>query len=130
VSCEYVVERATANLPQSTSADIFEVSGGKVLILGIVGKVTTSVQAQANSSSVSVHDLEIWSANLSGASAGSLLGADATVHSETVAPMAGLPLVADDGLAVSFACGASSTGQVSWTLWYKPLEPGAQVTAA
>src|SRR4051812_37156824 len=41
------VDRTAATLPASTTTTYFTVAGGRVLITGLVGEVTTIVQAQA-----------------------------------------------------------------------------------
>lgn len=137
MTCEYVVTRAAANLPQTTTETLFAVSGGKVLLLGIIGEVTTAIQAQNDSAAlyIGANDNVIpFNANLNGAAAGSLLGSTAggasPIDAYAVYPVLQQPVVAQDGCAVSFQCSASNTGQIAWTLWYKPLDPGAKVTAA
>src|SRR3990172_13372609 len=42
------VSRATATLPQSTAAAIFNITGGRVKITNVVGEVTTLIQTQLN----------------------------------------------------------------------------------
>ena len=42
------VDRATANLPQTTQSALFTVTGGRILVTSIVGEVTTVIQNQAN----------------------------------------------------------------------------------
>src|SRR3954465_9190720 len=42
------VVRTTAALPQTTQSALFTVAGGRVVILGILGEVTTAIQNQAN----------------------------------------------------------------------------------
>ena len=44
----FKVSRATAALPQTTQSALFTVTGGRVMILGVVGEVTTIIQNQAN----------------------------------------------------------------------------------
>lgn len=135
MTCEYVVQRAAANLPQSTTQTLFTVTGGKVLLLGMVGKVTATVQSQANNTSVifgATEELTPFSTDLSGAVAGSLLGLNAsgisTIAVEVLRPFPAAPVVLDSGVGVLLSCSASNTGQVAWTLWYRPLDPGAAVS--
>ena len=42
------VERATATLPQSTHAPIFNITGGRVVVTAIIGQVTTTLGAVGN----------------------------------------------------------------------------------
>ncbi len=44
------VDRAAAALPQTAAGSLFTVTGGRVLLLAIVGEVTTVIQTQANAS--------------------------------------------------------------------------------
>ena len=41
------VERATAALPATTQSALFNVVGGRIAVLGIIGEVTTVIQTQA-----------------------------------------------------------------------------------
>jgi len=41
------VSRAAANLPQTAAGNLFAVSGGRILLVALVGEVTTIIQAQA-----------------------------------------------------------------------------------
>lgn len=133
MTCEYVVERAAANLPQSTQAPLFTVSGGLVLLTGLVGEITTAIQNQANSSSLFVNpntgsDVALLSlGNIANLAAGLLFGATSTDESVILFPTD--PIVVPTG-TVDLSCPASSTGQVAWTLTYRPLSLGAKVVAA
>ena len=42
-----LVSRATAALPATAAQNIFTVSGGRILLVALVGEVTTIIQAQA-----------------------------------------------------------------------------------
>jgi len=46
------ISRATATLPQTTAAPIFTVSGGRIVLTGLLGQVTTVIQTQANNSNL------------------------------------------------------------------------------
>lgn len=140
MSCEYVVVRSAANLPQTATQNLFTVSGGRVLLLGMVGEVTTAIQAQANTATVYVgasQTLVPWSDDLNGLAVGKALGVatgsptDASGHhnADAVFPFPPVPVVVMSGADIQLQCAASSTGQIAWTLWYEPLDPGAQVTA-
>lgn len=138
MSNEYVVQREGANLPQTATEDLFTVAGGKVLVLGIVGEVTAHIQNQAVTITVAIDAHTLYAnADLANAAAGLLLGAlysggGTSSYDLSVVkpfPLGELPLVLQSGASITLNCSASNTGQVGWTLWYKPLEPGAKITA-
>ncbi|MGW0587453.1 hypothetical protein [Streptosporangium sp. NPDC002607] len=136
------VDRAAANLPQTATGALFTVTGGRVLVTSIVGRVTTGIQAQANaiklvatpSGSGAVNDLSA-TVESNGLAVGGLLGitglaADAMVKS-TGGGVSNLrnPIVVAAG-AIGLNAAASNTGQVEWSLTYIPLDNGATVVAA
>jgi hypothetical protein len=140
MTCEYTVERAAANLPQSTQSPIFTVSGGRVLLLAIVPEVATAIQNQSNSTSVYVNpavgsDVQIWNiGSIEDQQAGQLFGlawqgTGGLTKDVTVDPFPPEPIVVPVG-TIDLACAASSTGQLKWVLLYRPLDPGAYVAAA
>lgn len=135
------VDRATATLPQTTESAIFTVSGGKVLILGIIGEVTTVIETQANDTQLKANpttgtsvalcaDLDITADEvgclygITGTTTDALVGAGAGY-----APWPSQPLVINEG-TIDLCCDASNTGSVAWSVWYVPLEDGAAITAA
>ncbi len=132
MSCEYVVQRAAANLPQSTTGNLFTVSGGNVLVLGILGEVTADLELLANTATLTVGDATVLSGSLEDIAAGNLISGTTSfiATDETVSLPTKLPLITSAGTAVSLQCTASITGQVRWTLWYKPLDNGAYVAVA
>jgi hypothetical protein len=136
------VDRATAALPQTATGALFNVTGGRVLITSLVGRVTTSIQAQANaiklvatpSGSGAVNDLS-GTVESNALAAGGLLGitglaADAMVKS-TGGGVSNLrnPIVVAAG-AIGLNTAASNTGSVEWSITYIPLDNGASVAAA
>ena len=42
------VVRATATLPQTTAEALYTITGGRILLVSIIGEVTTVIQTQAN----------------------------------------------------------------------------------
>lgn len=146
------LSRATANLPQSTTTNIFQVSGGRVTILNIIATVTTIVQAQATTLKLvytptggAVTDLTAATTDWTGAAVGTefvaKLNAAADVLTK-VTPTGGsgngivFPTVSAQQPNVILSPGiigaltvASSTGQAKWDLWYIPTDLGATVTA-
>ena len=134
------VDRATATLPQTTAAAIFNVVGGRVLMTGILGEVTTILGAVGNMSLESNPTTGTTAAlcavlaagaleagtllSISGLKATAMYGVDAGGTAMQHIPVA-LPVGTLD-LRLS----ASSTGSVKWSIWYIPLDEGAYVTAA
>ena len=139
------VRRATGALPQTTTADIFSVDGGKVLVTSIYGEVTTAVGAVANATKLTFDpddggsDIDLCATlDVTGDVTGtvySIVGVLATALQENLdlvvpaknLPAEGLVLTAGD---VKVNCaGSSGTGAVQWTLTYVPIDLGATVTA-
>jgi hypothetical protein len=135
------VERATATLPQSTHAPIFNITGGRVVVTAIIGTVTTVLGAVGN--------VKLTSYNTAGSVSSDLC---AVVAAGTTAAYAQLSIdgVPGDAMIIGLsavqamtACGvicpagtidlstsASSTGSIKWTLCYVPFDQNATVTAA
>ena len=134
------VERPTATLPQSTAAAIFNVIGGRVAMVGILGEVTTVLGAVGNMSLEANPTVGTTSAlctvlaagtleqgtllSITGAVGDAMLGVDAGGVEMRCNPVV-LPVGTLD-LRLS----ASSTGSVKWTLFYVPIDDGAYVEAA
>lgn len=137
------VDRATAALPATTQSAIFTVSGGRVLVTGLVGEVTTVMGATATNlkvtanpttgtdvdlaSNAAVTSKEVGSLITLPAASGSALvvkngggGGQLPAHNPYVVPVGTIDLVTD----------ATDTGSVKWSLTYVPLDNGATVTAA
>lgn len=135
------VDRATAALPQTTQSALFTVAGGRVLMTGIVGEVTTVIQTQANNTKLTANpttgtDVDICAVlNISAKEVGTLFGvtglfSDALVGANAGASVfPGNPVVLPIG-TLDLNCAASNTGSVKWSLFYIPLDNGATVTAA
>lgn len=136
------VDKATATLPASTTGSLFTVTGGRVMVTSIVGRVTTGIQAQANaiklvatpSGSGAVNDLS-GTVESNGLAAGGLLSitglaGDAMVKSTGggVSTLRNPVIVAAGAIGLNTA--ATNTGSVEWSLTYIPLDDGATVAAA
>ncbi|MDX3759342.1 hypothetical protein [Streptomyces sp. AK02-04a] len=144
IAAGLAVSRATATLPASATGNIFVVSGGRILVRGLIGEVTTAVQNQACT-------LAIGTAPTVGTGSTSALG---TATSIIAAPI-GTHATANPGGAtvvdlstqagalisvgalfvvpvgnITITTSATNTGSVKWDLLYVPLDNGAQVTAA
>ena len=136
--CEYTVERAAANLPQSAQEPIFTISGGRVMLLVLIPEITTAIQNQANTTSVYVNpssgpDTLVWSlGNIQGLAADRFFGYDQGGSAAIATSVVPFPLnqtMVPEG-TIDLSCPASNTGQIKWTLVYKPIDAGATVVAA
>jgi hypothetical protein len=137
-----LVERATATLPQTTGAAIFTVSVGRVLILGLLGEVTTVIQTQANATKLVSNPTATGTSQDLCATLD--ISADAVGEMYTISGTVGDAMRSDllignpilqNALVVSAGtielnCAASNTGSVKWSLLYVPLDDGASVAAA
>lgn len=134
-------DRATAALPQTTAAAIFNITGGRVAILGIVGEVTTVIQTQANNTKLIANPTTGTSVDMcavlditadevgclygiTGVPSDALIGANAGIS-----PLCTRPQVLNTG-SIDLSCAASNTGSVKWSIFWLPLDDGATVTAA
>lgn len=135
------VPRATAALPQTAQSALFTISGGRVLLLGIVGEVTTVIQTQANNTKLVANptvgtDVDICAAlSISADEVGCLYGITGLFSDAMVGANAGAtvwprnPVVLPVG-SLDLNCAASNTGSVKWNAWYVPLDAGASLVAA
>lgn len=135
------VERATAALPQTTQSALFTVTGGRILLLGIVGEVTTAIQNQANNTKLVANpttgtDVDLCAVlSIANDEVGTLYGITGTFGDAMVGANAGATILPDRPQVVApgtidLSCAASNTGSVKWALLYLPLDDGAVVTAA
>ena len=134
------VDRATATLPQTTAAAIFNVLGGTVAMTGILGEVTTILGAVGNMS-IEANPTTGTTAALCAVTAagtfeaGTLLSIDGTKATGLIGVNAGGSAMQSKPVALpvgtlDLRLSASSTGSVKWSIWYLPLEDGAYVTSA
>jgi hypothetical protein len=135
------VDRDTASLPQSATGNLFDVDGGKCLVLGIVGEVTTAIQNQANNTKLQANPdtgttVDMCAVlDIANDEEGCLYGITGTITDALVganagnAPWPSQKLVVNAG-TIDLVCAASNTGSVQWSVWYVPLEEGAEITAA
>lgn len=137
------VSRAAASLPQTAQSAIFNITGGRILVVALVGEVTTAIQAQATTvqligtpTSGTAVNLTNSTGDVNGKEVGATvtlpttLGGTAVVNNAggNITPSATWLLLHPGTLDLK--TGASSTGQAKWDLLYIPLDNGAQVTAA
>jgi hypothetical protein len=135
------VDRATAALPQTTNSAIFTIAGGRVFVPLIIGEVTTIIQNQANNTKLigvpsagSNVDLcaVVDIANLEVGGKLVPVGVLATALGKTNAGAAAGPsagLIVTTG-TINLSCAASNTGSIKWSLFYVPIDDGANVVAA
>jgi hypothetical protein len=137
------VDRSAASLPQTAQTAYFTVSGGRVLVTGILGEVTTVIQGQATTVQLIATPTTGTAVNLSnstgdinGKEVGATVALANTLGGTLVVNNAGatvLPLVNAFVVrtgTIDFKTGASSTGATKWSLWYVPLDASASVAAA
>lgn len=135
------VDRATATLPQTAAAAIFNVTGGRVAITQIIGEVTTAVQNQANNTKLTANpttgtSVDICAVlNTAADEVGCLFGitglqSDALIGINAGALPAQTRAVVVNVGTIDLDCSASNTGSVKWTVFYVPIDDGAAVTAA
>lgn len=137
------VDRATAVLPATTTGNIFLVTGGRILVTGLVGNVDVVCSATATTVKVSSAPTVGTAVDLTTAVA---------VTSQEVGSQITLPLTSGGALvvkngggggqlpshepfvvpagAITITTSATNTGSVSWSLTYVPLDDGASVAAA
>ena len=136
------VERAAANLPQTTNSPIFLVIGGRVKVTGIVGQVSTVLGGADNLKLIAVPDVgrpndmcavvaaddaEVGALfSITGIPADAMNGDPA--KSGAVADMKN-PIIVAPG-EINLDASASRTGKMKWTLTYIPVDDGAYVVPA
>lgn len=132
------VDKATAALPQTTTATLFTVTGGRIVLTSIVGEVTTVIQTQANNTKLVATPttgtaVDICAVlDISADEVGCLYGitgifGDAMVGTNagaTVAPQRGIVIPVG---TIKLSCAASNTGSVKWRMSYIPYDEGATV---
>lgn len=137
------VDRATATLPQSTDEAIFTITTGRILLVGLVGEVTTVIgtgttpemKVKFNPTATGA-DTDI-AANLDIAddAVGTLYSITGTVANAVqegllvINGMLAAPLVLSEG-DIEIEMDESVTGSVSWSLMYVPWDADAEVAAA
>ena len=133
------VSRATAALPATTTATIFNVEGGRILLKALIGEVTTVIQTQACNLSVNVDadsgatDVIASTLDVSADAVGTMYGVegDGTALEDTGIGWGrtcnGQGTVIAPGI-ITLTTSATNTGSVKWDLYYLPLEEGAYVT--
>jgi len=134
----FKTDRATGNIAQAGALTLFTVTGGRILLLGLIGEVTTIIQAQANNMKIistptvgtAVDIAAVVESN--GKEVGALAGVDGTFATALSIANAGAgimcarPVVIPVG-TIQQNCVAASTGQMKWSAFWLPLDPGARL---
>ena len=135
------VEKAAAALPQTTTATLFTIAGGRVLVTMIVGEVTTLIQTQANNTKLTFNPDDAGASqdicavlDISADAVGTMYHISGTLSDAlrdnlnlARGGLMAAPLILKPG-TILLDCAASSTGQAKWTIWYIPLEDGASIS--
>jgi hypothetical protein len=134
------VDRASATLPATTTAAIFTIAGGPVMLVQIYGMIEVVIQTQANATKLQANPTATGSSvdlcatlDITAKVVGSFLGitgtfANALVNGLSI-PAQATPVLLPVG-TVDLVCAATNTGEVSWHAWYIPLASGATMVAA
>lgn len=132
------VDRATEHMADK---DIFSVNGGRVLITGLVGTVTTAIGGGSEDIELDFDPdnaeatIALCTATLIDAdpigtmyTLAAAVGSALTIGTQTVAIGPSSPWVLEEGDIVLDETG-TEVGSIQWTLWYLPVDEGATVTA-
>jgi hypothetical protein len=132
------VSRATDSLPATATETIFTVSGGRILLKGLIGEVTTAIQNQACNLSVVVDSTAGAADDLASVVSVANLGVGVlfSVEGDGTALLAGgigwaQGMVGTGAVIapgeIQLTTSATNTGSVKWDLYYLPLDPAAYV---
>lgn len=131
------VDKASATLPASTNQTLFTITGGRVLLLGIVGEVTTLVQTQAcnaklTSAPTTGTAVDICAVlDITADEVGCLYGITGLFSDALVGANAGAaPIQNAGGIVIPIGVirlntSATNTGATKWSAFYVPLDDGA-----
>lgn len=141
------VDRATDTLPQTASEAIFTITGGRVLVIGLIGEVTTAIGAGVTPDLKIVYNPTAAGTSFDLCTAVSV-ASDAVGQTYTLAgdvatpgalvvagavgqanPVFAKPLLLSEG-DIEINMDESVAGSVSWSLIYVPWDAGAEVAAA
>lgn len=136
------VSRATATLPATTQAPIFNVTGGRVILTSLTGTVTTVTSATTNVLNVVGNPTAGTDVNLATAvsiasrEVGGLItlpaifGGNLNINNAGAGPFPiGSGVVLNPGTLDLLTTG-TSTGSIKWDATYVPLDDGAAMTVA
>ena len=138
---EFIVSKATATLPQGAASALFNIIGGQVQLLAIIGEITTVIETQANNAKLIANPTTGLSTDIC---ADLNISADAVADLYSISGLFGDILIGIGAGGANFCqkpvilaigtldldCSASNTGSVKWTVIYRPVDEGAHMTAA
>lgn len=137
-----LVERATGALAQTGDLALFTITGGRIVLVALVGEVTTVIQNQANATLIKLNptatgaDQDLCAAlDIANDAVGTQYTITGTVADALVDDLLigngvlASPLVLSEG-DIELECAASNTGAVQWSIIYAPLDSDATVAAA
>ena len=135
------VDKASATLPATATEDLFVVSGGRIIVTGLIGEVTTVIQTQAcNAKIISTPTtgtaVDLCAVlNISAKEVGCLFGITGTFATAMIGSNAGAtnmlatPIVVPIGV-IGLNTSATNTGATKWRLVYVALDDAASVVSA
>ena len=135
------VSKAAADLPQTGVQNLFTVSVGRVIVMAMVGEVTTIMGATANNTKINsnptVGTTSIVASNLATENdeAGTIyhVEGDGTALVGVAAGhcpcLAQIRWICPIG-TIELETAGNNTGATKWDLWYFPLDEGASVVSA
>lgn len=139
----FQVTKTALALPQSATATLFTVTGGRVIVTSLIGTVSTAIQNQACTLALGTVPTTGTAASTGIATATSIINLEAGTHVYLPQTKGALTVNANAGAAaqmfagaayvvsagtVSWTTSASNTGAMSWALTYIPLDTGAAVS--
>lgn len=136
------VSKASATLPQTSTQNIFTVSGGRVLVKALIGEVTVAVGAGTTP------DLKVTVVPTTGTAVD--IATDVVIASDEVGTLysvegdktalletssGAITTTVGNGFAVSpgvirIATSESTAGATKWDCYFQPLDPGATIVSA
>lgn len=131
------------DLPQSTAEALVNVVGGKILLEGVFGEVTTVIQTQTNNAKLVADpttgaDVDLCATlDITGDAVGTMYRITGDLSDAMEAATSGAqellgdykPVVVAPG-AIDLSCSASSTGAVKWVFLWRALDPYAKLEVA
>jgi hypothetical protein len=137
------VARTTATLPAGALGNIFTITGGRIVVVGLVGEVTTAIQNQACTVSIGTAPTVGTGSATALGTATSIIAAPIGTHftanpggatvvdlsTQAGALLQSQSLVVNIG-SITITTSATNTGSVKWDLIWLPWDNGAIVAAA
>lgn len=134
------VDRTAATLPATTTTTYFTISVGRILLLALIGEVTTIVQAQATtfkwtSTPTTGTAVDMCATvDLNAKEVGTMIGITGLPADAAVATNAGLTTGMKQQMFLPIGnlrvtTGATSTGATKWSAFWVPVDDGATLVA-